>query len=170
MSLYTSQMNYDNFNKSFRKWAVSTTSGVRRAVADMAGDAAERGADLTAEIINEETDGTGRAAASIGKFNPDRLKKPNFEAGPEDAFWSEKWIKDEYEIVYGSHVPYLPYIDLGFSVETQRVIFIEGRFVTIKPFSFEGIHAFDRAIIQVQGSRAFMQAIFLKHFKRIGFS
>ena len=163
-------MDYDAFNKSFRTWLTSTRVGVKKAISDTAVDIAERAADLTATIFNDETDGTGRSAASIGKYNPDRLKGASADSGPQDAFWSEKWVKDEYRVEYGSHVPYVPYIDLGFSVETQRTIFIEGRFVTIKPFSFQGIHAFDRAITQVEGSRSFMQAIFLKNFKKVGFS
>ena len=170
MSLYTSQLDYDNFNKSFTKWSVTTLSGVRRAIADMTVEAAELGASITADIINDETNGTGRAAASIGRYDSGRLKHPSSESGPQDAFWSTRWIKDEFEVVYGSHVPYLPYIDLGFDVETQRVIFLQGRFVTVGPFSFQGIHAFDRAIVQVQGDRAFMQRLFSKHFARIGFS
>lgn len=170
MSLYTAKMSYDQFNESFKKWSFTTQASVKRAIADMAVETAEKGAEKTADIINDETDGTGRAASSIGHFDVSRLKMPTLDAGPQDAFWSTGWEKDDYVVVYGSHVPYLPYIDLGFTVATQRVVFIEGRFVTVHPFSFMGIHAFDRAIIEIQGNRSFMQSIFLKHFKKIGFA
>ncbi len=77
---------------------------------------------------------TGRLKASIGH-------------GPEGV-WDEEFQKGKrYVVVVGTNVEYAPYMEFGFTMSSGHVAYIRavGGFRYVHPFTFEGLHFFQKA-------------------------
>jgi len=77
---------------------------------------------------------TGRLRASIGH-------------GPEGV-WDEQFMKGKaYIVEVGTNVEYAPYMEFGFTMSSGHVAYIRavGGFRYVHPFTFEGLHFFQKA-------------------------
>ena len=92
---------------------------------------------------------TGRLRASIGH-------------GPEGV-WDEEFIKGKrYIVEVGTNVEYAPYMEFGFTMSSGHVAYIKavGGFRYVHPFTFEGLHFFQKAADRTEG---ILQSILERH-------
>ena len=129
-------------------------------------DYARATAKIAQNIVASELSDSGRLAASIGWYEPGYLKRPSSGSTPKDAFWVASTKGNVYFVEYGTNVPYAVPVFLGFTVSDERVIYIpsSGRFITVKPFTFGGINALDRAHVQFQADSKRRRQIFEDNF------
>lgn len=83
---------------------------------------------------------TGRLRASIGH-------------GPEGV-WDEEFRKGQaYIVEVGTNVEYAPYMEFGFTMSSGHVAYIKavGGFRYVHPFTFEGLHFFQKAADKTEG-------------------
>lgn len=121
------------------------------------------------EIIADENTVSGRLAAGFGYYDPSYLRGPS-DSSPSDAYFAEESRGGVFFAEMGTFVEYAGAVFQGFTVEETRVVYLpaEDRFITVKPFTFAGIHAVERAMAQVATTgnynRTFRKA--LRHFER----
>lgn len=158
----------------FQRSAMKLLSGQnirrsRQAVKNTVRDVGLEAARRSKEIVDNEVSDSGRLAASIGYWDQKYLKKPNTESSPTDAHWAEFTAGNRYVAEFGSNVPYALPILLGFTMnETRRVWSTRlGQFITVKPFSFGGVFAYERAIDSVNADSRFLQRTFKKNMKEL---
>ncbi len=155
--------NYHHYQRSMMK-LLSNKNVVlaRNVVKQTAHDAARMVATIAKDIVAAEASDGGRLAASIGFYEPGYLKRKGTGSTPSDAYWVETTRGNIYFVEYGTTVSYAVPIFLGFTVSEKRVVFLpeEGRFITVRPFSFQGIHALDRAQAEFDSDPNLLQEIF----------
>ncbi len=163
--------NFDYSGLNMKIGELYASLGPRQAlnlVRDVAEEATEWEMDVARRIINDETHGTGRLSASMGKFDRSWLREEDPDASPSDAYWEEYFDGDEYYIVAGSTLEYAAAINYGFSQDDTRKVFLqrEGRWVTVKPFSRGGLHFLERAADEVSSDQAKVNQIVSKNLSK----
>lgn len=167
--MLTYDFNYTPFTQKVEQlYASLGPRQIRNIVRDVATEATEWEMDVARRILSEETNGTGRLSASMGKFDDGWLKERDPDAGPADAYWEEYFDGDEYYIVAGSNLDYAAAINYGFQQDDTRKVFLqrEGRWVTVKPFSYGGLHYLERAADEVAADKSKVDQIVAKNLQK----
>jgi len=136
---------------------------VKRTVHDLGIEAAKN----AQRIVADEVSDSGRLAASIGIYNSGYLKQGGTGSSKRDAHFVEMTVGNKYVVEFGSNVPYATPIMLGFTMNERRVVFSTrlGQFITVHPFSFRGVHAYERGLDQMNSDHMLQQKIFEKNMK-----
>ncbi len=167
------EFNYRDIQRDMRKLLSNKNIVLARNIAKQtAHDSARAVAKIAKDIVAAEASDGGRLAASIGFYEPGYLKRKGTGSSPSDAYWVETTRGNIFFVEYGTTVSYAVPIFLGFTVSEKRVVFLpeEGRFITVRPFSFEGIHALDRAQAEFNSDPLLLQEIFNSNMEQLEFS
>lgn len=137
-------------------------------VRDVATEATEYEMNIARGILDSETRQSGRLAASLGKYDREWLREPNPESGPSDAYWEEYFADDEVYIIAGSRVEYAAAINYGFEQTDTRKVYLqrESRWVTVKPFTYGGLHFMERAADQVASDKEKIDNIVIRNLRK----
>lgn len=129
-------------------------------------------AQYAKDIVDDEVSDSGRLAASIGYYDQSYLKKSNTGSSPADAYFAEFTAGNRYVVEFGSNVEYATPIMLGFTMSERRVVFSTrmNKFITVKPFTFDGIFAYERAHNMVQSDYQRLIRIFKKNARELELS
>ncbi len=164
------RINHEQLIKPSQELLGGLAANMPRRFSDMSVETAEEGIKIIRRIIADEATDSGRLAASIGIYDPSFLVQPDGDSSPADAYWHQSTRRGSQHFVeFGTNVPYAIFIELGFAVTNIRVVFIAGRFVTIHPFSFQGIHAFERGMTEVETNELVLAGIFRRNMRLLGF-
>lgn len=129
---------------------------------DVTKESARAISKIAKDIIAKEVSDSGRLAASVGYYQPGYLRRKGTGSTAADTLWIETARRFVYQVDYGTNVSYAVPIFLGFSQTDTRVVYLplEDRFITVKPFTFAGIHALERADAEFNADPATLQRIF----------
>lgn len=147
--------------KYLRGFGVSRSRS-REVTKSVVHDMAREAAKVSKRIVADEASDGGRLAAGIGYYEPGFLRRRGTGSNIRDPYWQEFTAGNIYRVEFGTNVPYATPIMLGFTMDSTRVVFSTrlNKFITVHPFSFLGVHAYERAAQEVAGDRGKIEEIF----------
>lgn len=165
---YSFQVNFSKMQRDMRAvFSDRNATLLRAAGKQSAHDLGMAVAKEAKDIIDAEHSKSGRLAASIGYYDPSYLKDGrDSDSSEDDSFFLEETRGGVYFVQIGSTVEYAVPVLEGFSMDETRKVYLEeeDRFITVKPFTFGGIHALERAMTR-KAHGANPQRIFTKNLR-----